>query len=145
LEGESQKESASRKPGVAGRKTTLGGNSMQQKIELQTIQNGAVLDLFGEEFKKVLANIEDENTAANSERSITIKVAIKPDKTRRTGEIKVQVSSTLAKIKPAESFLFFDKDADGKFSAYSDDPGPELPGISENPNIKQFKPAVNEG
>ena len=117
-----------------------------QKIELQTIQNGAVLDLFSEEFKKVLANIEDENTAANSERSITIKIAIKPDKTRRTGEVKVQVSSTLAKIKPAESFLFFDKDEAGKFSAYAEDLGPELPGINEtDPNIVQFKQAANGG
>jgi len=124
----------------------LGGNSVQ-KIELQTIQNGAVLDLFGEEFKKVLANIEDENTAANQERSVTIKVAIKPDKTRRTGEVKVQVSSSLAKIRPAESFLFFDKDGEGKFSAYEDDPGPELPGITDGSknNITQFNTAVAAG
>ena len=115
-----------------------------QKIELQTIQNGAVLDLFGEEFKKVLANIEDENTAPNSERSITIKIAIKPDKTRRTGEVKVQVSSTLAKIRPAESFLFFDRDADGSFTAYADDKGPELPGLTEGTDskVKPFKAAV---
>lgn len=116
-----------------------------QKIELQTIQNGAILELFDEEFKKVLANIEDENTAPNQERSLTIKIAIKPDKTRRTGEIKVQVSSSLAKIKPSESFLFFDKDEKGHFSAYADDPGPELPGIAEtNGKIKQFKQPEKE-
>jgi len=78
-----------------------------KEIDLLTIQNGAVLDLFDEEMKKVLANIEDENTVANSVRSITIKIEIKPGKTRRTGEIKVQAYSTLAKVKPAESFLFF--------------------------------------
>jgi hypothetical protein len=117
-----------------------------QKIELQTIQNGAVLDLFNEELKKVLGNIEDENTAADSGRSITIKVSIKPDKTRRTGEVKVQVSSSLAKIRASESFLFFDKDEGGKFSAYADDPGPELPGISGNePNVTPFKAAANGG
>ena len=116
-----------------------------KKIELQNIQNGAVLDLFEEELRKVLANIEDENTVANAERSITIKVSIKPDKTRRTGEVKSQVSSTLAKVKPAESFLFFDRDEAGKFSAYADDPGPELPGISENPKIMPFPAAANGG
>ena len=117
-----------------------------QKIELQTIQNGAVFDLFSEEFNKVLANIEDENTVANSERSIMIKIAIKPDKTRRTGEVRMQVSSTLAKVKPAESFLFFDRDTEtGKLSAFADDPGPELPGLESNQNIKSFPKAANGG
>jgi hypothetical protein len=103
-----------------------------KKIELITIQNGAVMDLFDEEFRKVLANIQDENTVSNAERSVTIKITVKPDKTRRTGEVKTQVSCTLAKVKPAESFLFFDRDDDGEFTAYADDPGPLLPGMEED-------------
>jgi hypothetical protein len=114
-----------------------------KRIGLQGIQGGVVVDLFDEEIKKVLANIEDENTAANQERSITIKIAIKPDKTRRTGEVKVHAYSTLAKIKPCESFLFFDRDESGKFSAYEDDPGPELPGIDEKEPVRF--PRANEG
>ncbi len=117
-----------------------------KKIELSNIQSGVVFDLFDEELRKVLANIEDENTAANTERSITLKIAIKPDKTRRTGEVKVHAYSTLAKVKPAESFVFFDRDKDtGRFSAYEDDPGPQLPGIEDNPKIAQFPKASNGG
>jgi hypothetical protein len=108
----------------------IGGNSVK-KIELSEIQHGAVNELFDEEFRKVLTNIEDENTVPNSTRSISIKIEIKPDKTRRTGEVKVQVTSTLAKVKAAESLLFFDRDDGGNFSAYEDYPTPELPGISE--------------
>jgi len=115
-----------------------------EKVELEKIQNGVVMELFDEELEKVLANIEDENTVANTERSITIKIAIKPDKTRRTAEIKTQVSSSLAKVKPAESFLFFDRDEKGKFTAYTDDPGPELPGISDK-NVVPFPKAANGG
>ena len=37
-----------------------------KKIALNEIQNGAVIELFEEELRKVLANIEDENTTANS-------------------------------------------------------------------------------
>ena len=110
------------------------------KIELSTIQNGAVLDLFNEELRKVLLNIEDENTTANSERSIIIKVTIKPDKTRRTGEVKVQVSANLAKVKPAESFVFFDRDENGTYSAYSDEPGPLLPGIEDQKDAEKITP-----
>jgi hypothetical protein len=102
-----------------------------KKIELSCFQHGVVIDLFDEELKKVLANIEDENTEAKAERSVTIKIAIKPDKTRRTGEVKVQAYSTLAKVKPAESLVFFDMDDDGRLAAFEDDPGPELPGISD--------------
>jgi hypothetical protein len=118
-----------------------------RKIELSNIQNGVVFDLFNEELRKVITNIEDENTVANSERSITIKIAIKPDKTRRTGEVKVQASCALAKVKPAESLLFFDRDEAGNFSAYEDDPGPELPGLTEtdDPAVKQFPRASNGG
>jgi hypothetical protein len=118
-----------------------------RKIELSNIQNGVIFDLFDEELRKVIANIEDENTVANSERSITLKIAVKPDKTRRTGEVKVQASCTLAKTKPAESLLFFDRDEAGNFSAYEDDPGPELPGLNErdDPAVRPFPQAANGG
>jgi hypothetical protein len=102
-----------------------------RKIELSNFQHGTITDLFDEELRKVLANIEDENTEAKAERSVTIKIAIKPDKTRRTGEVKVQAYSTLARVKPAESFVFFDIDDDGKLAAFEDDPGPQLPGIDD--------------
>jgi hypothetical protein len=114
-----------------------------KKIELSHIQRGVVGELFEEEFRKVLSNIEDENTEAKAERSVTIKIAIKPDKTRRTGEVKVHAYSTLAKVKPAESFVFFDVDDDGRLAAFEDDPGPELPGIDEKEPV-QF-PRASKG
>jgi hypothetical protein len=114
-----------------------------RKLELQHFNCGIINDLFNEEFQKVLVNIGDENTAANQERAVTIKIAIKPDKTRRTGEVKVQTYSTLAKIKPAESFVFFDVDDDGKFAAFEDEPGPELPGINEKEPVRF--PRASEG
>ena len=33
-----------------------------EKLSLQSLNRGALIDLFDVEFKKVLANIEDENT-----------------------------------------------------------------------------------
>ncbi|MDR3173792.1 MAG: hypothetical protein LBU19_06050 [Treponema sp.] len=114
-----------------------------KKTELSSIGRGVITELFDEEFRKVLTNIADENTEAKAERSVTIKIAIKPDKTRRTGEVKVQAYSTLAKIKPAESYVFFDVDEGGTLAAFEDDPGPELPGINEKPPV-QF-PRASEG
>ena len=80
---------------------------------------------------KVLSNIEDENTEARAKRTITITLAIHPDKTRRGASIGIQGKSSLAPVKPVESLLFFDRDEKGQFSAYEDYPGPELPGITE--------------
>jgi hypothetical protein len=107
-----------------------------KKIELATFQSGAISDLFGMEFARVLANIHDPNTVPNKARTITIKMEIKPDKTRRNAEVKVHSSSSLAAIRPTESFMFFDRDDKGKISAYEDDPGPVLPGMEEDNVIK---------
>jgi len=45
-----------------------------QRIELQTMQNGAVIELFNEEFRKVLENIEDENTSPDRTRKVTLQI-----------------------------------------------------------------------
>jgi hypothetical protein len=102
-----------------------------KKVELADFEHGVITELFDEEIKNVLSNIADENTVPNAERAITIKIAIKPDKLRRAAEVKVHVSSNLAKIKPAESFMFFDRDETGEFMAFEDEPGKDLPGINE--------------
>jgi hypothetical protein len=39
--------------------------------------------------------------------------------------------------------VFFDVDGDGRFAAFEDDPGPELPGINEKEPV-QF-PRASEG
>ena len=111
------------------------------KIDLRTFRGGAVVDMFDEEMSKVLANIEDENTEAKAKRTITITLAIRPDKTRRGASIDMQAKSALAPVRPVESLLFFDRDEEGRFSAYEDDPGPMLTGIEESENVKAFPKA----
>lgn len=91
------------------------------KVCLQTLNRGAVLDLFNAEFEKVLKNIEDENTDAKGTRSITIKIDLKPTEDRRYAETKVSVSSKLAGIKPTKGMIFFDNDGTG-LAAYEDNP-----------------------
>lgn len=92
-----------------------------EKVTLQTLKSGVVIDLFNVEFEKMLANINDENTSPTTSRSITIKIEVKPGKTRRDAECRISVSSRLAPIKPAESTLYLDSD-DGILAAYEDNP-----------------------
>lgn len=99
-----------------------------KKIRLDTLQHGAVVDLFDEELAKVLDNIADENTKPDDVRKITIELSIKPDKTRSTAETSLKVTSKIAGIKPQTSFLFFDHQEIGTgIEAFEDEPGPELP------------------
>ncbi|MDD7612012.1 MAG: hypothetical protein PUJ82_13975 [Spirochaetales bacterium] len=92
------------------------------KLELTTIQNGLAVEMFNEELKKVLANIEDENTNAKTTRKITLCVEFKPDADRKLGTAKVSVKANLAPIIPHEKAIFFDYDDDNEFAAFEDDP-----------------------
>ncbi|AFG37649.1 hypothetical protein [Spirochaeta africana] len=105
----------------------------QREVTLQTINNGAILDLFSEELDALLENIADDNTDAEKARSITIKVTVKPTKDRAMAETKVEVNSKLAPLKPHESFVLLSSDG-RRVKAYTADPGgqPDLPGVGDN-------------
>ena len=77
-----------------------------KQVELATFQKGVVIDMFNEEFNKVLRNIADDNVKPDAVREITIKVSIKPDKTRRTAATKVDVTSKLAPVKSSDGMMF---------------------------------------
>jgi hypothetical protein len=65
-------------------------------VSLETINSGAVIDLFTEAFEKLLENVADDNTEPDKVRSITIKLAVKPSKDRSKADTKVEVTSRLA-------------------------------------------------
>jgi hypothetical protein len=116
-----------------------------KKVKLGELRGGALVDYFDEQFSRVLANIADENTAPTAKRTITLKMEIVPDKKRRTAEVRIHANAGLAPLRPAESLFFFDHDETGRFTAYEDDPSPELPGFAAG-NIKEFpkEEAVND-
>ena len=89
-------------------------------INLSSLQNGVVLDMFNEEFGKVMRNIADNNVKADATREITIKVSIKPDKTRQTAATKVDVSSKLAPVKSSDGMMFISLDENNEPTAYED-------------------------
>lgn len=83
---------------------------MKDQITVVTLANladGAALELFQSEVGKVLANILDPNTDPKQERSITLKVAIKPDEDRVLGGVKISVSSKLAGLKGVKTNFYF--------------------------------------
>ncbi len=93
----------------------------QKELSLSTLNGGALEDLFNEEFKKVLGNINDLNAEADTPREICIKIKIQPSKDRLTAETLVQVSSKLAPHKPIAGTTFFAFE-NNKHKAYTQNP-----------------------
>jgi hypothetical protein len=82
---------------------------MQQEfkeVSLQTFNNGSMSELFDEELKKVLVNINDINVEADFTREITLKIKIKPSRDRRSAITSVQAISKLAPVCPHQGSVF---------------------------------------
>ncbi|WP_147613046.1 hypothetical protein [Treponema pectinovorum] len=90
-----------------------------KQVELATLQKGVVIDMFNEEFNKVLQNIADDNVKPDAVREICIKIQIKPDKTRQTAATKVDVTSKLAPVKSSDGMMFINISAE-ETCAYED-------------------------
>lgn len=112
----------------------------QRLVTLDTINSGAAIDLFEEEFEKLLKNVADDNTEASKERSITVTLKVKPSKTREQAVTTVSVTSRLAPLKPHESLIVLSNDG-SKIQAFALSPEKQedLPGIE---NVRQFPPAA---
>lgn len=89
-------------------------------VTLDSLNSGALNDLFTAEFDKVLQNISDPNTKPDAVREITMSVKIKPDKTRSMCTSIVSMKSKLVPIMPHESIVHLAR-KNGKLGAYIDD------------------------
>ena len=90
-------------------------------IDLNTLNQGAVLDLFAVEWQKLLDNINDLNTKPDAVRKVKIEIAVKPAKDRRNATSSVSVTTNLAAIMPHEASIVIGVE-DGKVMAYTFDP-----------------------
>lgn len=77
-----------------------------KELTLENLNGGAVKELFEEELKKVLVNINDINVEADFAREILIKVKIKPSKDRRAAITSVQAMSKLAPVCANQGSMF---------------------------------------
>lgn len=94
-------------------------------VTIFTIGGGVLAELFDRELERVVTDILDLNSEAKAERSITIKVAIKPDENRNFGQAAIFVGSSLGKPKPAMTQIFFGRKG-GKIVAVENNPQAEL-------------------
>ena len=115
-----------------------------KKVSLETLNGGAVLELFEEEWSRILSNIQDENTDPEAVRELKISIKLKPGKDRASANTLVNVSSKLAAIVPHESFVMFSREK-GSLVAFTSDPKqPELD-LALEPNIAEFSAKASGG
>lgn len=111
---------------------------MSKPLKLETLQNGAVLEVFEVELQNVLDNIQDPNTKPDGVREVSVKLKFKPSKDRNYTSLTYSVTSKLQPSEPGEVPIFVDRDRKNKRATavelVSPDENPDqerLPGIDE--------------
>lgn len=113
---------------------------MASNVELGTLGFGAAAELFQAELERVIVNILDPNTRADAQRSITLRVKIKPDKkSRAMCALAIECSSTLADAQPFESHLFVGVENGQAVSSEYNPQQTVLPGLETEPSRKETK------
>ena len=88
-------------------------NSIQNKLNLAEMAQGAFMEQFHRELNQVLANIADPNTDPKKARKITLTMTLKPDENREVVTVETQSKSTLVPPKPLGTTIIIDRDNDG--------------------------------
>lgn len=77
---------------------------------LENLLNGAAVELFNNELRKVVADIQDQNTDPKAVRVVTLTFKVKPHEADRTVTITLLgVNSKLAGPKPVAGILYMDR------------------------------------
>jgi hypothetical protein len=90
-------------------------------VTLDTIGQGALVELFDAELARVLENIQDPNTDAKTKRTISVKVTFAPNENRDVTDVNLTCGSKLAGIKTVSTRLFVGK-VKGQLVAVEHDP-----------------------
>jgi hypothetical protein len=91
-------------------------------INIGNINEGAAIDAFDLELRKVLENIADLSTVATATRSITLKIDFKPESDRCKVHTEFSISTKVAGIEKHVSKLFVAKTDEGALVALDADP-----------------------
>lgn len=85
-----------------------------RELKLETLNNGAVSELFDRELTEVMKNISDINTMPKEPRKITIEIEIVPTEERNIAAMKITAKSKLAPLKSLCTSLAFQEMPNGQ-------------------------------
>jgi len=113
-------------------------------VSLATVMGGLAIERFDDELRKVLENIVDPNTPATAKREVTIKVSIKPDRSRDLGQVEIAVSSKLAPAEKCATRVFIAMTKNGPVATEHNPTQPVLPEMGTSTTISPLR-AVGGG
>lgn len=90
-------------------------------LDIATMGNGALRELFNRELGKLLRNIADPNVPAEGKRTIIMKVSFTPSKDRAYAGLELLCTSKLQDSKGYETGAYLGK-VDGKLVAMDTNP-----------------------
>jgi hypothetical protein len=83
----------------------------KEMLTLENLGGGAASEMFSGSLEKVIENIVNPNTKADTVRTITLKMKIKPDKKQRTlCVVELSCEEKLAAVLPFETVMFVGMD-----------------------------------
>jgi hypothetical protein len=97
-----------------------------KEISLMGLADGAAEEMFQVELGRVLANIEDANTSAEGERSITLKVSFFPNAERNRLDVDVAFKTKLEPNRSCGTVAYVGKNALGKTVAVENNPKQDM-------------------
>jgi hypothetical protein len=104
------------------------------EVTLENLGSGVALELFANEFAKILDNIDDPNTEPTKVRRLTIKISVKPDKNRSVAAFAIEAESKIASGEAHLGFIHLSKTG-ARLHAYTADKAPKLPGLEAPSNV----------
>lgn len=91
-------------------------------INIGNINDGAAIDAFDLEMRKVMENIADLSTVATATRAITLTVEFKPESDRCKVHTEFSIKSKFAPIEKHVSKIFIARTGEGALVALDADP-----------------------
>ncbi|CAB4211736.1 hypothetical protein UFOVP1419_14 [uncultured Caudovirales phage] len=97
-------------------------------VSLDTLMGGEIIDRFKYEFQRVIENIADPNTTL-TKRGVTIKLEVKPNKSRTQSDVTVSFATKLAPTEAMDTTVFISMTKKGLVVSEYNPKQPTLPEV----------------
>ncbi|MFZ4856165.1 MAG: hypothetical protein ACOYL3_07185 [Desulfuromonadaceae bacterium] len=97
-------------------------------VSLDTLMGGEIIDRFKYEFHRVIENIADPNTTL-TKRGVTIKLEVKPNKSRTQSDVTVSFATKLAPTEALDTTVFISMTKKGLVVSEYNPKQPSLPEV----------------
>jgi hypothetical protein len=96
----------------------MAGLTLGESLSFENLGGGAAIEKFEDALKKVLHNILDPNTRAQTAREVILRVKIKPSEERTDADVIIDCQAKLASDKAFPTRIFIGRDVTGKPEAH---------------------------